>query len=211
MEMIKRLTKANCEKYGINFVSDEDGYREFAYKGISLLQDYNAKKGIVDIYVDVFDLKTNRNFTPSEFFATNEGKLCHDISNREGFDVDEFVANLEKIYLKIQEMDETAHVSEEYVNATKQKIRDEISEIETLLQDLKEKFRWWECGAYDLRRIREKMDYWEHVINDGKRYIEMFDTYSLCRKKELIECAKDGRVLNRISEYDLKEIKQFMD
>ncbi len=209
MKMIKRLTKANCGDYGIKFVSEEDGYRKFEYKGIPLLQEYSAKYGTVDIFIDVYEL--DGNFIVADFLDTEESKLCNYVRDHKGeFDIDTFSNYLEKIYLKIKELNETAHTTEEQEEYTKQMIRKEIKETESFIEKVKEKLKWWECSEYDLKEIRKDYNYWDSIVDDGKFILQTFDQYSIKRKKELISSAYRGRVLRKISEYDIKRVNKYI-
>lgn len=103
---MKKLTKANCSKYGIevapqyDFTDDGSRFRGFIYKGMPMTQCFADNICYLSIRVDYL----GNNFSYKDWMQTEEYKLCHKFNGVSEFDPEELIENLKKIMTKVNEM-----------------------------------------------------------------------------------------------------------
>lgn len=104
MKIITGLTKANIKNTAIklapeyDFIDDGNKFRGFIYKGIPMTQCKSRGECYLSIRADYLDIDYDN------WMKTEEYKLCDKFNGTFKFDIDELIANLEKISNKINEM-----------------------------------------------------------------------------------------------------------
>ena len=192
-KMVNKLTAKNGLSYGIevapqyDFVDDGNHFRGFIYKGIPMTQLYSRLDKTVYLCIRVDYLRDN-NFTYSEWMDTEEYRLCDKFNGYSGeFSIEELVENLEKIIKKINEMNNTASVSEEDFDNAIAIMINRANEFDNFVKFASTKIDWSDNNIHSL------VTYLNFLAKEAKgirNKIERISEFSLIDKKNLIERLK---------------------
>lgn len=109
-KIVKKLTKVNASKFGIeiredlNFKDDGNYFRGFSYKGMPMTQCYADGNCYLAIRVDYLKNK----FSYRDWMKTEEWKLCDKFNGVSEFDMEDLIETIEKIIAKVDEMNANA-------------------------------------------------------------------------------------------------------
>lgn len=192
-KMVNKLTAKNGLSYGIevapqyDFMDDGNYFRGFIYKGIPMTQLYSRLDKTVYLTIRVDYLRDN-NFTYSEWMSTEEYRLCDKFNGYSGeFSIEELVENLEKIIKKINEMNNTASVSEEDFDNAIAIMINRANEFDNFVKFASAKIDWSDDNIHTL------VIYLNFLAKEAKSIrnkIERISEFSLIDKKNLIERQK---------------------
>ena len=192
-KMVNKLTAKNGLSYGIevapqyDFMDDGNHFRGFIYKGIPMTQLYSRLDKTVYLAIRVDYLRDN-NFTYSEWMDTEEYRLCDKFNGYSGeFSIEELVENLEKIIKKINEMNNTASVSEEDFDNAIAIMINRANEFDNFVKFASTKIDWSDNNIHSL------VTYLNFLAKEAKgirNKIERISEFSLIDKKNLIERLK---------------------
>lgn len=192
-KMVNKLTAKNGLSYGIevapqyDFEDDGNHFRGFIYKGIPMTQLYSRLDKTVYLAIRVDYLRDN-NFTYSEWMDTEEYRLCDKFNGYSGeFSIEELVENLEKIIKKINEMNNTASVSEEDFDNAIAIMINRANEFDNFVKFASTKIDWSDNNIHTL------VTYLNFLAKEAKSIrnkIERISEFSLIDKKNLIERLK---------------------
>ena len=192
-KMVNKLTAKNGLSYGIevapqyDFMDDGNHFRGFIYKGIPITQLYSRLDKTVYLAIRV-DYMRDNNFTYSEWMDTEEYRLCDKFNGYSGeFSIEELVENLEKIIKKINEMNNTASVSEEDFDNAIAIMINKANEFDNFVKFASTKIDWSDNNIHTL------VTYLNFLAKEAKgirNKIERISEFSLIDKKNLIERLK---------------------
>lgn len=192
-KMVNKLTVKNGLSYGIevapqyDFMDDGNHFRGFIYKGIPMTQLYSRLDKTVYLDIRVDYLRDN-NFTYNEWMNTEEYRLCDKFNGYSGeFSIEELVENLEKIIKKINEMNNTASVSEEDFDNAIAVMINRANEFDNFVKFASTKIDWSDNNIHTL------VTYLNFLAKEAKSIrnkIERISEFSLIDKKNLIERLK---------------------
>lgn len=192
-KMVNKLTAKNGLSYGIevapqyDFEDDGNHFRGFIYKGIPMTQLYSRLDKTVYLAIRVDYLRDN-NFTYSEWMDTEEYRLCDKFNGYSGeFSIEELVENLEKIIKKINEMNNTASVSEEDFDNAIATMINKANEIDNFVKFASTKIDW---SADNIHTLVTHINYLAKEAKNIRYRIERISEFSLIDKKNLIERQK---------------------
>lgn len=211
MKQIKKLTKANCCKYGIEVASEydfsDDGskFHGFIYKGIPMTQCYADDTVYLSIRIDYLP----HNFTYKEWMATEEYKLCYEFNGASEIDIDKLIENLEKIIAKVEEMNSSSSVSEADIENVKEVILDEVNKIEGFMDNVKINFKWWAAPTPYLTRIADYMKTLEEKVKLGRNVADTIDSMDIRNQKEWIENSRRSNILG--AKFYMETITEFIN
>lgn len=188
MKMVKNLTLANIKniegmirREDLDFSDDGNKFRGFEYKGMPITTLRSEDITYLSIRWDYLD----NEFTGNEWHKTEEYELCHKFNGVSEFDIDELVENLEKVIVKVKELNDRVKDEEIDTTVIEQVLLNEIDMVEDIIEDFKENFVWWEVEAYKLSVYRATMESLEQQISKAKQ--KDFNSLSRKEKKSLVE------------------------
>ena len=197
MKLVKKLTKANCEKYGIevapelDFSDDGNKFRGFMYNGMPMTQCYADGTCYLCIRVDYL----SNSFTYKEWMNTEEYYLCDQFNGVNEFDIEKLIENLEKVIAKVEEMNSSSSVSEADIENVKEVILDEVNKIEGFMDNVKINFKWWSASTAYLSRIADYMKTLEEKVKLGRNVADTINSMGIRNQKEWIENSCRSNVL----------------
>ena len=171
MKMVKRLTKANCEKYGIrvapeyDFTDDGNRFRGFEWNGLPMTQCYADGMCYLTIREDYL----KNNFTYKEWNQTEEYILCDEFNGVTEFDMDKLMENLKRVKAKIDEMNAaTAEATAEQKEEYKKILKRDIAKAEELMKKVS-MIKWWKMPKYDLKWFQDNIETLETRLEEAKK------------------------------------------
>ena len=210
---IKSLTKANAAKYGfevredLDFNDDGNHFRGFAYKGLQITQCRSQGETYLAIRVDY--LNSENSFTYEEWRNTEECRLANEFNGCSEVNVEKLVENCERIIAKINELnnqvkDEVIDVSELSCKAI-----DEIFYAQSVVDDFKANYKWYERNEYEVKRLSRYLKSMIDEIDRAKAKVNTMTSLSRKEKKELVERFKNYEyVVIKADDFYLKEMKE---
>lgn len=212
MKLVKKLTKANCEKYGIevapelDFNDDGNKFRGFIYKGLPMTQCY--ADGICYLCIRV-DYLRDSNFTYSDWMNTEEYYLCDEFNGVSEFDMEKLISNLEAVLAKVIEMNDSASVSKAELEDVKNVVINEVAKIELFVGDVKENFKWWSVPVLYLSRIAGYVKTLEEKILVGMNVAKNIELMSVRQQREWVENSRKANVLG--AKFYMETITELMN
>ena len=208
---INGLTKANVRKLNIDvredldFTDDGSRFRGFAYKGMPITQC--KYQGTIYLAIRVDYLKND--FTYEDWRKTEEWKMCDKFNGVSEIDTDDLIATLERIIVKVEEMNKAAATENIDLTEVKIKMYNEVEYAEDLINKLKDTWKWYDASDYQLREIRECLKNTERNIESAKKKILQFNNLSIKEKRELFQRSeKNVYLIINPEGYFLKKIKE---
>lgn len=194
---VKRLTKVNCAKYGIevapqfDFTDDGNRFRGFIYKGMPMTQCYADGECFLTIRIDYL----KNNFTWNEWRQTEEYQLEDEFNGVEEFEMEKLIENLEKIITKVDEMNTTACVDPEDLQKAQEAILNEVEKIEAFCERAK-KIQWWTLEGYTLSQMADYTQRLFEKANYGRKVVQQLPMYDIGAQKSWIETVQRKDILS---------------
>lgn len=191
MKIVKNLSKANIRPYAgferredLDFSDDGNYFRGFSYKGMPITTLRTCDETYLSIRVDYL---TNE-FTYNEWMETEEYRLADKYNGVSSFDIDELVANVERIIAKVAEMNEAMADEVIDVKEVQEKLTQEIYYAEAIVEKFKEDFKWYEVETWKLSRY---VDYLKSLTREAEEIKKInFDSMSRKEKKSMVDFFK---------------------
>ena len=210
MKMVKNLSKVNIGCYNgferredLDFADDGNHFKGFSYKGMPITTLRSNGTTYLSVRVDY--LKGSM-FTYKDWMKTDEFRLCNIFNGVESFDMDELVANLEKIIAKVNEMNAAAE--NEVLDATsiEKAVAKEIGNAQAVVDGFKASFKWYDADSHTMSVL---LKYMRSVEKDIKHYSEInINDFSFKKKKEMLERLNEyGYVFISPKSFFLRELK----
>ena len=208
---INGLTKANVRKLNIDvredldFTDDGSRFRGFAYKGMPMTQC--KYQGTIYLAIRVDYLKND--FTYEDWRKTEEWEMCDKFNGVSEIDTDDLIATLERIIVKVEELNKAAVSEKIDFTVVKIKMYNEVEYAEDLINKLKDTWKWYNANDYKLREIKECLKNTERNIESAKKKILQFNDLSIKEKRELFQRSeKNVYLIINPEGYFLKKIKE---
>lgn len=211
-KMIKNLTVANIRgiegferREDLDFSDDGNRFRGFSYKGMPITTLRSHDETYLSIRVDYL----NNEFTYREWMKTEEYRLCNEFNGVYEIDLDKLVENLEKIIAKVAEMNKK--VASEVIDTSEleAKLASEVEYAESIVEDMKKNFKWYEVNAYVVKSMAEFVGAVSSKIEKIKNYD--FSTMDAHTKRSLVERFRDyGYVEFKENDFYLTEMKKYL-
>lgn len=193
MKTVKNLTTANVRNIeGFNrnqeydFEDDGNRFRGFDYRGLPVT--VLSSEGTVYLSIRVDYIINNHQFTYKEWMETEEYKLEWKYNGVSQFDIDELVQDLEKVLVRIAQMDRDLKDEGELdIEPVRLKAYEEIDKAEDVLNDFKKNFDWFNCNEYKLKSLIGYAKSLERDIENAKKQtLALKDADRKERKERLI-------------------------
>lgn len=189
-KMIKNLSVANIKKIegmvrreDLDFSDDGNRFRGFAYKGMPITTLRSDDTTYLCIRVDYL----NTEFTYKEWMKTNEYHLCDEFNGVSEFDVEKLIENLEKVIVKVDEMNAKAAAEEIDMSDVENRVAYEIEMAEEVVENFKKNYKWYEANEYELRNLVRYLKSLEEMIKRAKsRDFSSMSKYEKRRKNEML-------------------------
>lgn len=211
MKMITGLTKANIKNTGIelspehDFTDDGNRFRGFIYKGMPMTQCRADGTCYLTIRVDYLD----NDFDFKEWMKTAEYQLEDEFNGVSEFDMDKLVENLEKIIAKVNEMNAAAKSETLDMTPVKEALKTEIEYAESVVNEFKTNFKWYEADGYKLRSLVDYLKSEEKEIAHAKDLLENADTLEKKIQRHMLIGFKEyGYVEIRSNSFYLDQMKK---
>lgn len=208
--MIKNLTVANIKKIegmvrreDLDFTDDGNRFRGFEYKGMPITTLRSGDETYLSIRVDYLD----NEFTFNEWIETEEYQLTHEFNGVSEIDLEKLIENLERIIAKVNEMNAKAKEEVIDMSEVESKLTEEIEYAESVVNNFKSLFKWYDASSYVLSRL---IDYLKSI----ERQIEHFKSINLTtltrkEKKHMVESlSMHGYVKFREDNFYLTELNK---
>ena len=211
MKLVKGLTKSNIGKYGIeraealDFTDDGNRFRGFMYKGIPMTQCRGDGECYLAIRIDYL----RNSFTLREWMDTEEYDLCDDFNGVSEFDIEKLIENLERVIVKVNEMNGAAATDADDEEKAKKMIAEELCEIERVVTLVKASSAWWKAPAYITAEVTKYIGYAESSADRWSVKLEGFDSLTIREKKEIIERASGTSIIG--AQYYLEQIEKLSE
>lgn len=214
MKMITGLTKANIKNTGIelspehDFTDDGNRFRGFIYKGMPMTQCRADGTCYLAIRVDYLD----NDFDYKEWMNTKEYRLEDEFNGVSEFDMDKLIENLEKIIAKVNEMNAAAKSEELDMTPVKEALKTEIEYAESVVNEFKTNFKWYEADGYKLRSLVDYLKSEEKEIAHAKDLLKNVDTLEKKIQRHMLIGLKEyGYVEIRSNSFYLDQMKKALD
>lgn len=211
-KMIKNLTVANIRgikgferREDLDFSDDGNRFRGFSYKGMPITTLRSHDETYLSIRVDYL----NNEFTYREWMKTEEHRLCEEFNGVYEIDLDKLIENLEKIIAKVAEMNKKAASEVIDTSELEAKLASEVEYAESIVEDMKKNFKWYEVNAYVVKSMAEFVGAVSSKIEKIKNYD--FGTMDVRTKRALVERFRDyGFVEFKENDFYLNEMKKYL-
>lgn len=211
-KMIKNLTVANIRgiegferREDLDFSDDGNRFRGFSYKGMPITTLRSHDETYLSIRVDYL----NNEFTYREWMKTEEHSLCEEFNGVYEIDLDKLIENLEKIIAKVAEMNKKAASEVIDTSELEAKLASEVEYAESIVEDMKKNFKWYEVNAYVVKSMAEFVGAVSSKIEKIKNYD--FGTMDVRTKRALVERFRDyGFVEFKENDFYLNEMKKYL-
>lgn len=211
MKMITGLTKANIKNTGIelapqhDFTDDGNRFRGFIYKGMPMTQCRADGECYLTIRVDYLD----NDFDYKEWMKTEEFVLEDEFNGVSQFDLDKLIENLEKIIAKVNEMNAAAKNEELDMTPVKEALKTEIEYAESVVNEFKSNFKWYDADGYKLRSLVDYLKSEEKEIAHAKDLLKNADTLEKKIQRHMLIGLKEyGYVEIRSNSFYLNQMKE---
>lgn len=214
MKMITGLTKANIKNTGIelapehDFTDDGSRFRGFIYKGMPMTQCRADGECYLAIRVDYLD----NEFDYKEWMNTKEYQLEDEFNGVSEFDMDKLIENLEKIIAKVNEMNTAAKSEELDMTPVKEALKTEIEYAESVVNEFKTNFKWYDADGYKLRSLVDYLKSEEREIAHAKDLLKNADTLEKKSQRHMLISLKEyGYVEIRSNSFYLNQMKEALN
>lgn len=213
MKKIKNLSVANIKKIegmvrreDLDFTDDGNRFRGFSYKGMPITTLRSDDTTYLCIRVDYLDTE----FTYKEWMKTEEYRLCDMFNGVSEFDIDELIANLEKVIAKVEEMNAKANEEELDMTEVENAVLNEIARAEDTIEEFKNNFEWYNESHYRLKSLLDYLKSLERNIEVAKSYD--FNNFDTNKKRTFVQRLKEyGYVCIAEDNFYIKELKKALN
>lgn len=210
MKIVKNLSVANIRKYegfvrreDLDFADDGNYFRGFSYKGMPITTLRSDNTTYLCVRVDYLE----NEFTYKEWMQTEEFRLCDAFNGVSEFDIDELIANIETIMVKVAEMNEAAMNEEIDTTDAEAALANEIANAEQVVENFKANFKWYDAAEYTLKKLLACM---KNQVKEIER-AKTLDINALTKKekREIVERLNNyGYVRIANDGYYLRELRE---
>ena len=214
MAIIKNLTARNCTALGIvrradlDFEDDGNNFRGFDYKGlpITVLRSDNH------VYLDIREDYLERPYTWEEWKEVDGWRLTDKFNGVPQIDTDDLIETLEKVIELRNNLIETIKNKPIDYDRVERQLKAEVLYAKGVVVNFKQNFKWYDAGAYDLKRLIGYMKSLEGKIKATETNIQNLKTLQRSCVQEYVELLnKYGHIKFYDTDFYIEELNEAVE